>query len=148
MEDPAGLVENSERLVGLFEGWPSFHDAEVIEFNLWRGDIAPEADRWVFPVLTTRIHLWDTTPAVNAEGRLATRRHTHATLRFHALDDFKMDGFNHQNAIYGMSIARENSPEHSFLRLRVVFEGAHGLSATFRCSRIEVTGVEPAPPED
>ena len=66
MNEPQALVEGSERLTEIFGGWPSFHDAEVIEFNLWRGDVEPEARRYIFPVLTTKIHLWELTADVDA----------------------------------------------------------------------------------
>jgi hypothetical protein len=49
MDAPEKLIENSERLASIFGYWPSFHDAEVIKFDLWRGDVQPEENRYVFP---------------------------------------------------------------------------------------------------
>ena len=43
-------IEGSEKLVGIFAYWPTFHDAEVIELNFWRGDVKPEEERYIFPV--------------------------------------------------------------------------------------------------
>ena len=143
MESPADFVVNSGRLVAIFGQWPSFHDAEVIEFNLWRGDM--KSDPWPLPTLTAKIHLWDMTPEVDARGFFVLRHHTHATLRFHDIRDLRMDDFNHQNAIYGMSIVRETQTEGSLPRLKITFSGAHGMSADFTCVSAEVINAEPAP---
>ena len=142
MNEPEALVEGSERLTRIFGGWPSFHDAEVIEFNLWRGDVEPEAQRYIFPVLTTKIHLWELTSEVDATGHYVRRHHTLATLRFHDVDSLRMDGFNHQNAIFGLSIKREE-PGDAQPYLNVEFEPAFGITTAFRCYRIEVLDAQP-----
>ena len=142
MNEPQALVEGSERLTEIFGRWPSFHDAEVIEFNLWRGDVEPEARRYIFPVLTTKIHLWELTAEVDATGHFILRHHTLATLCFHDVDSLRMDGFNHQSTIFGLSIAREE-PEGAQPYLGVEFKPAFGISAAFRCYRIEVLDARP-----
>ena len=83
------LIEGSDKLTNIFGYWPTFHDAEVHELHLWRGDVEPDAG----PVLSVSLHL------------LVTRHHTLAKLRFHDVDQFKMEGFNHQNAILRLSIS-------------------------------------------
>ena len=142
--EPAKLVEHSERLTNIFGYWPSFHDAEVIEFALWRGDVDPEKDRYIGPVLTTKIHLWELTCEMDTTGHCVLRHETLAVLRFHEMEDLQFEGFNHQNAIYGLSITaepRKDLPD----AIRVEFEPAFGLTGTFRCSRIEVVSAEPYP---
>lgn len=140
MNKPEVDIEGSDRLTGIFGYWPSFHDAEIIEFNLWRGDLKPDANLYIFPVLTTRIHLWELTSEVDAHGSLVMRHHTLATLRFHDVDEFAMEGFNHQNAILGLEITREENS--SLSPFCVEFQPAFGLTATFRCRRIEVVDAE------
>ena len=146
MNEPEVHVEGSDRLTSIFGYWPSFHDAEIIEFNLWRGDVEPEANRYIFPVLTTKIHLWELTSEIDARGSLVLRHHTLATLRFHDVDELSMEGFNHQNAIYGLEITRETREDGSPSFHRVEFEPAFGLAATFRCGRIEVVEADPFSP--
>ena len=142
VNDPVTLVEGSERLTSIFGGWPSFHDAEVIEFHLWRGDVEPTAARYIFPVLTTKIHLWELTSEIDASGHYVLRHHTLATLRFHDVDSLRMEGFNHQNAIFSLSITREE-PEDAQPYLSVEFEPAFGIAAAFRCYRIEILDAQP-----
>lgn len=145
MNKPEKLIEDSERLTGIFGYWPSFHDAEVIEFNLWRVEVEPAVDRHVFPVLTTKIHLWELTSEVDARGYFILRHHTLVTLRFHDMDELRMDGFNHQNAIYGLGFTIEEREGGLPPFLRVEFEPAFGISATFRCTRAGVLHTEPFP---
>jgi hypothetical protein len=141
---PENLVERSERLTSIFGYWPSFHDAEVIEFNLWRGDVEPDAKRYIFPTLTAKIHLWEITSEIDARGYLVLRHHTLATLRFHDIFELCMNGFNHQNAIFGLSIT--SAPTEGFpQRLHVEFEPAFGVTATFYCLRVEVVEAQPLP---
>ena len=129
-------IKGSEKLTCVYGGWPSFHDAEVIEIHYWRGQMKPGDwdDSNILPVLTIKVHIFIESP---------TSRHTLATLRFEDVDDFTMDGFNHQNAILGLSIAiQERGTFQTGERLPpylvVEFRPAFGIRAKFRCFRIEV----------
>lgn len=145
MNDVEKLIEGSERLIGIFGYWPSFHDAEIIEFNLWRGDIDPAANRYILPVLTTRVHLWELTSEVDVRGYLVRRHHTLAGLRFHDVDNFHMEDFNSQNAIFHLALTPADRGPGFAPGLRVEFEPANGINANFRCSRLEVFHTEPSP---
>lgn len=145
MDHPENLIENSEHLTRIFGYWPSFHDAEVLKFDLWRGDVQPEADRHVFPVLTTQIHLWEITSEVDERGYLVLRFSTLATLRFHDVDSLHMHDFNHQNAILGLHFSSEDRGEGLPPWICVEFEPAFGISAQFRCFRAELLSAEPYP---
>lgn len=141
MDSIESLIQDSQKLTAMFGGWPSFHDAEVIDLHFWRGDIklGDWDDRNVFPVLTIKVQVLEATqPGATHAGHDVL-----ATLRFHDVDDFKMEGFNHENAILKLSIIvqergtftnGERLPPH----LVVEFQRAFGMSASFRCFRIEV----------
>jgi hypothetical protein len=130
------LIAGSEKLTRIYGGWPSFHDAEVIELHHWRGQMKPGDwdDSNIMPMLTAKIHIFIESP---------TSRHTLATLRFEDVDDYRMEGFNHQNAILLLSITVQDrgqfeSGESLPPYLVVTFQPAFGMSASFRCFRIEV----------
>lgn len=130
------FIKGSEKLTRIYGGWPSFHDAEVVELQYWRGDVKPGDwdDRNIFPVLTAKIHIWIESP---------TSQHTLATLRFEDVNDFKMEGFNHLNQIFGLSISIQDrgkfeSGEKLPPYLVVEFQPGFGMGASFRCFRIEV----------
>ncbi len=129
-------IAGSQKLTDIYGKWPSFHDGEVIELHCWRGQMKPGDwdDSNVLPVLTAKIHIFIESP---------TSHHTLATLRFEDVDDFRMEGFNHQNAILGLSISVQDrgkfeSGESLPPRFAVQFQPAFGMSASFRCFRIEV----------
>ncbi len=143
MSQPETSVEGAERLINIFGYWPSFHDAEVIQFDLWRGDVDPDARRYIFPTVTTKIHLWEITTDLDTRGYYVLRHHTLATLRFYDMDQLRMEGFNHQNAIFGLSISPAEPTEAFPQRFHIHFEPAFGITATFVCSRVEVLHAEP-----
>ena len=97
-------IVGSERLTSIFGGWPSFHDAEVTEIHLDRGEVNQDTATFEFPVLTIKLVLWNLTSRVNANGYLETEHHTLAILQFSDVENLAMSGFNHQNAIMGLQI--------------------------------------------
>ena len=139
MNDPATFVEASDRLTHSFGRWPSFHDAEVIKVDLWRGDICPERNCWIAPVLTTKIHVLEATQ-VSAQH---AGNDVLATLRFHGVRELQLTGFDHQNFIMDLFITRVVPDGGRSTFCRVCFEQDVGFSAEFCCSRVEVVAVEP-----
>jgi hypothetical protein len=129
-------IAGSEKLSAIYGKWPSFHDSEVIDVHLWRGQLKPGEwdDTNVFPVLTVKLHVFIENPGSH---------HTLTTLRFADVSDLSMEGFNHQNAILGLSIAvmepaRPVDSGNSPSDFAVQFQEAFGMSAAFRCGHIEV----------
>lgn len=138
------LIEGSEKLTSIFGFWPSFHDAEVIDLQLWRGDATAERSHPRFPVLTTKIHVWELTSQIDARGDYALRHHTLTTLRFHDVLDLEIQGFNQQNAIFGLSITAKDHSDHPSRQSFVVqFEPSFGIDARFQCFRVEVVDAIP-----
>ncbi len=149
MEPAESLVEHADRLTGLLGRWPSFHDAEVVELHLWRGDVDPDRESYVFPVLTVRVHLCDLTANPEKPGHLLLKFHTMVTLRFHDVDeDIQLTGFNHQNQIFGLSISKKERPEGPSPYLAVEFEHGFGMGATLKCRRAEVVSAVPCTKEE
>lgn len=58
MSSPPHFVVHSERLTRIFGRWPSFHDAEVTEAHLSRGEPVMEGALSGSPTLTVKVHLW------------------------------------------------------------------------------------------
>ncbi|MFY9673728.1 MAG: Imm50 family immunity protein [Terriglobales bacterium] len=137
------LIVGSEKLITIFGYWPSFHDAEIVELNFWRGDVQPEKGIYDFPVLTLKVHLWELTTKTDREGYLITRYHTFTILRFYDVDDFQMEGFNHQNAIMELILRSEERNEGPSPYFAVKIEPAFGMGASFKCLRIEVSAAVP-----
>ena len=143
MSDIEKLIEGSEKLTTIFGCWPSFHDAEVIDLHLWQSDTETR-NHPRFPVLTTKVHLWELTNEIDAQGYYVLRHHTLATLRFYDVLGLKMNGFTHQNVIFGLSIVPQELSEGPWeLVFAVEFEPVAEFEAAFQCSRIEVLDAIP-----
>ena len=81
MSEIASLIVGSEKLTSIFGRWPSFHDAEIHD-----------------------LHLWLMTRDIDQKGFYVSTKHTLTKMKFYDVDNFRMDGFNHQNAIFGLGI--------------------------------------------
>lgn len=138
MENIASPITGSEKLTNIFGYWPSFHDAEVLELHLWRGYVEPDKNSYIFPVLTLRVHVWEMTKEVDEHGFFVLRHHTLVTLRFRDVEDLKMDGFNHQNAIFALSIAQRERASNASPYFDVELEQSFGVGSTFKCLGIQV----------
>ncbi len=75
---------------------------------------------------------------VNQDGFYVSTKHTLATIRFYDVDNFKMEGFNHQNAIFGLGIEQKTRNEGPSPYFAVDFEPSFGIDATFSCLSIEI----------
>jgi hypothetical protein len=143
MPEIESLIVGSEKLTSIFGRWPSFHDAEVHELLFQRGHIDTDAGVYEFPHLTIKLRLWLLTSDLDQKGYYVSTKHTLATMKFFDVDNFKMEGFNHQNAIFGLGIEQKTREEGPSPYFEVDFEPSFGIDATFTCSRIEIIEAVP-----
>jgi hypothetical protein len=134
-------IRGSEMLTSIFGGWPSFHDAEVTEIHLERGEVNQDTETFEFPVLTVKLVLWNLTSRVTADGYLETEHHTLAILHFSDVENLLMSGFNYQNAIMGLQIERQSNERRT--EFKVTFDPAFGMGCAFSCGSIEVLNAIP-----
>jgi len=82
---------------------------------------------------------------LHSRGRnFAVRRHhTITTLDFCDVSDFEMQDFNHQNAIFALSITRQHRSDGPSPYFAVEVEPSFGMGASFKCLRIELTETVP-----
>lgn len=135
--DPARHISGSAAILRPDGTWPSFHDAEVYSLRFWRGDIRPDDNVWVAPVIDASLEL------------AALEQPFVVDLRFHDCDFIDMSGFNHDNMIYDLTFCFE---ERGYLvdgttpltpYICVTFERSFGVALTFKCFRAEVVGRRP-----
>ena len=128
--DPLTDVEDSTIILDGGK-WPNFHDAEVHNLNIWRGDIRPEDNIWIGPVIEVTFEL------------CALKKPYLVVLKFHDCDVIRMQEFNHQNAIFDLSFAfkdrgmneKTGTPLPPAISVR--FEEAFGVALTFDCFRVQ-----------
>jgi hypothetical protein len=139
-EFDASPIAGSEAVVAIFGYWPSFHDAEVLALRIDRDGVSGSAE------LEADVHVFEMTSAVTPDGFYELRHHTRVTLLFEGIDELTLEGFNHQNALMGLSIENIADRQLELLRWEVSFDAAYGLDATFLCSRVRVAAAEPYSP--
>jgi len=138
IEDESAWVDGSDKLTGRFGYWPSFHDAEVLRFELKRGRIAPAENVWEMPEATVVMHLWEMTDRTDEAGFLVLQKQTLATFRFSGIDRLQLNGFNHRNAVFELILRRKTREDGPSPYYDIRFEPAFGIEASFECLRIEL----------
>jgi len=127
--NPVKDVENSELILDKGK-WPNFHDAEVHYLNIWRGDVRPEDNVWIGPVIEATFEL------------CALEKPYWVTLKFHDCDAIRMAAFNHQNAVFDLAFTYEfRGTYHDGKPLPpqivVSFQQAFGVALSFICFRVQ-----------
>lgn len=127
--DPVEAVEDSHLILDHGD-WPNFHDAEVHNLNIWRGDVRPDDGVWTGPVIEASFEL------------CALEKPYIATLRFHDCESIRLQEFNHQNAVYDLGFefeARGTCNDGTSLTpyICVCFEQAFGVELSFKCFRVQ-----------
>jgi hypothetical protein len=130
---PADIVTDSQKLVSIFGYWPSFHDAEV-----WT--LSHERTMDGFDVVMV-IHLFEMSKEVTDTGHVRLVNHTRVNIRFVDCAESRLEEFNHQNVIAGLSI--ERAPEGSARELSVSMSSSYGLAGELLCSSIIVCEAQP-----
>jgi len=129
---PERDVANSALILDTDGSWPNFHDAEMHSLNLWRGDMRPDDNVWIGPVIDTTLEL------------TALMEPFIVMLRFHDCDAIEMSGFNHDNMIFALNFGLEDRGFYADNRtplppyITVEFQRSFGVALKFRCFRIEV----------
>jgi len=128
--DPIKHIKNSNLALDGGE-WSNFHDAEVHNINIWRGDVRPEDNVWIGPVVEASFEL------------CALKNPYIVLLNFHDCESIKLEEFNHQNAVYDLNFTLEdrgtlNDGKSLPPFICVTFEQAFGMALSFKCMRIEV----------
>lgn len=131
-------IQNSYLLTNIFGKFPSFHDAEVHQLNLVRGET-----RSFNPTLFALIHVYQMTSEVDEKNRYILENHVLVEFRFSKVSDLEIAGFNHQNVLQFLEITETSSAEEENTEFEILFEGIFGVSAKFRCETISIESVTP-----
>jgi len=134
------LIAGAKQLVAVFGYWPSFHDAELLWLRL---DRRAHSDGCYGPTLETLVHAFEMTSEVDADGYYVLRHHVLVHLRFLDVMELRLDGFNYQNALMGLTFTDLRDRQMERVRWAVHFNSAFGVDASFQCYAIEVVSVVP-----
>tara|TARA_B100000614_G_scaffold256097_1_gene274124 strand:- start:47 stop:508 length:462 start_codon:yes stop_codon:yes gene_type:complete len=134
------IFKGGSKVTDAFGYFPTFHDAEVIWVTLNRNS-SPGVE-WPVPTLEFLLHGWEMTSEVNEKGFYVLTKHHLVHFKFSGIDHMNLQHFNHQNAIFELSITEIEKPtDHA--KLEVQISHAHGLNGAFRAVSGEVLSVTP-----
>ncbi len=131
-------ITNHEAVTSFLGKWPSFDDFEVVSMLLERSHDGEE------PCPTLTIQFFGFRSDVGRES--TERNNCLLTLRFVGVENVKLEGFNHQNAVNGFVVEGSWSERLNRELLNVELIQGFGVGATFECEEIEVVSVNPAFP--
>jgi hypothetical protein len=136
--DDAALIEvlseipGGADLLAWFGGYlPSFHDAEILGLELDRAG----------PTCRIRAHTWEISDEVDKTGHFVLSRHVVASFELGGVTELSLEGFNHQNVIFGLFIERSDNG------YRIELEPCYGLSGAITAKTVRVA-LEPGTPSD
>ena len=124
-------IEGADRFVDWFGEWPSFHDAEVLDFAFSRS---------LASVL--RVHVFRMSSEVTASGHYRTFNHAVVSFQISEVLDGSLDGFNHQNVIGGLSVEEEDTS------YRLVLWACYGLAGSLFCKDLSISFQAGVPTEN
>ena len=127
-------IHGEEKLKAIYGARPTFHDGEV-----W--SLAYERVPNGFSLIAV-IHAFQMTSEVDSRGYCVLKNHTKVRIRFDRCSDVALDGFNHQNVLFGLDITEpeQATPDSSF---HVRFDTSYGLAGSLTCKDILVEDVQP-----
>lgn len=129
-------IKKSEWLVETIGKFPTFHDSEVEQLVVHRGEGLPPRS----PYLLAKIFVLKWLGKKESEER-DSWCHYLVELRFSDIDDLSLRGFNQQNVLSDLCVEELPATESKSMRYEVVFEYCHGVEAIFTCSEIIVEAV-------
>jgi hypothetical protein len=114
-------VQGASELEEWFGYWPSFHDAEVIGLHLNREGSS-----------SLRVHTWGMTKEIDDKGYYVLTKHIVVEFIFDAVCGLSLNGFNHQNVIFGLAIDKTN------FGFRVTLDDCYGLAGSIEAENISL----------
>jgi len=132
----ASRISASEKVTSIFEYWPSFHDAEVLDISLKAGS-GPETAS-----LDLRAHVFRMTSEVTSDGFFVCDRHTIVVLRFREIESVQIEEFGYQNVLDKLEFDFDRADGKIWVGLL----GVCGADGEFVCRSVEVVSAEPGIP--
>jgi hypothetical protein len=132
-------IPGGEKVVKIFDRWPTFRNAEV----KWLHLDSLDAQGGPGPVLEMAVHCFDMTNELGPTGNYVLRNHTLVLFRFREIMELHLKDFGRLNTINGLDIVPESDPEWDHPYFRVTVEPAMGMSATFHAVYPEVISAVP-----
>ena len=114
-------VQGAADLHEWFGYWPSFHDAEIIGLHLNREGSS-----------SLRVHTWEMTKELDAKGYYVLAKHVIVEFLLEEITDLSLNGFGHQNVIFGLGVQKTGSG------FRLILDECYGLSGSIEAEKMSL----------
>ena len=114
-------IHGASELHDWFGYWPSFHDAEIISLHLNRRGSS-----------SLRVHTWETTKEVDEKGYYVLAKHVVVEFILETVSGLSLNGFNHQNVIFGLEVEKIDSG------FRLTLDDCYGLAGSIEAERMSL----------
>ena len=131
---PPSYIANYAAVVDFYGYWPSFHDAEVLEYQ------EPSAEN---RTVKFTLHTWQMTDQVDSEGYFVLQKHALISFHFAGIHDADMDSFRSDNILFGLNFI----PPDELSSFRVELDSVMDMSGAFSATSGEVTSIRPCNPD-
>ena len=121
-------IPGSADLIAWFGFWPSFHDAEVLSIHLNRRGES-----------SVVVQTWQRTDEVDGRGHFVLTKHVVVTFLLEGTLNIKLEGFNHQNVISGLSLDATASG------YRLILHPCFGAEGMLEAERVRIK-IQPGVP--
>jgi hypothetical protein len=123
-------IQGAAELEEWFGSWPSFHDAEILALHLNRKESS-----------SLRLHTWEMTKEIDDKGYYVRAKHLLVEFIFESVSGLSLNGFNHQNVIFGLAIEKTDSG------FRVTLDDCYGLAGSIESEKLSLRLTPGKPPE-
>ena len=112
-------IQGADELHEWFGYWPDFHDAEIMSLHLNRKGTS-----------SLRVHTWEMTKEVDAKGYYVRTKHVVVEFVLESVSGLTVNGFNHQNVIFGLVIEKIESG------FRLTLDECYGLAGILEAQNV------------
>lgn len=114
-------IQGANELHEWFGYWPGFHDAEIVSLHLNRKGTS-----------SLSVHTWEMTKEVDAKGYYVLTKHVVVEFILESVSGLTLNGFNHQNVIFGLVIEKIDSG------FRLTLDECYGLAGILEAKKISL----------
>jgi hypothetical protein len=131
-------IDGAEKLIAVFGGWPSFHDAEIVSFSIERGFPLRNGHTLAHLVVNITRHKLEYSDDIHYEQVLKKN----LLVKFSLLGVCEMNllDWNHQNVIESIDVTEDESRKTG--RIKFDVKSIWGFGGSLRCAAVELASVE------
>ena len=114
-------IHGAAELHDWFGYWPNFHDAEIISLHLNRRGSS-----------SMRVHTWEMTKEIDQNGYYVLAKHLVVEFVFEKISGLDLNGFSHQNVVFGIDIEKTESG------FRLTLQGCYGMEGNIEAEKMSL----------